>query len=374
MLAAHSGLSCGPESHFFDKLSRKRDVGTLYDPRLWPQAAVDHLFSVRHCGRPVPDNYELSREQLTAYLGSRPPSVAAILGSLTEQYMVRVGKRRWVEKSPSHCQYVHTVRRYFPRSPIVRILRDPRDVALSLLNVPWGVKSLLDGVWEWLSFDQRSASFFEQDPRAYTLRYEDLVDDPEKELKRLCGFLGEAYEPGMLDTSRSSRHTNRTNEPWKVKAGEPPDRSRIRAWSARLAREENRQVEALVGDRLRAYGYEVLHSFRGLASVYPLEQLETNSRILAGLCAEGYRLWHEVPGEKPALRLYLGDPDRAGWLPATGHLRRLLRTLRIGSHFLRCWLRRQPVHWVHDRATSRGLSGRLLGLLRPFTRDSELAH
>jgi hypothetical protein len=33
----------------------------------------------------------------------------------------------------------------------------------------------------------------------HTVRYEDITADPERETRRLCEFLGVAWEPGMLD-------------------------------------------------------------------------------------------------------------------------------------------------------------------------------
>ena len=40
------------------------------------------------------------------------------------------------------------------------------------------------------------------DPRYYELRYEDLVDDDEKTLKGLFDFIGEPWEPSILEYHR----------------------------------------------------------------------------------------------------------------------------------------------------------------------------
>ena len=93
------------------------------------------------------------------------------------------GKQRWVEKTPTHLVYLHEVRRHYPHAPIVRIVRDPRDVALSLLNVAMGSIEL-HGRDLAVALCRRSQRlFFEADRNSLTLRSEDLVVNPEGELE-----------------------------------------------------------------------------------------------------------------------------------------------------------------------------------------------
>ena len=46
--------------------------------------------------------YDLEREEVRAWLAVRPPSLAAMLESLTAQRAARNGAPRWVEKTPRH--------------------------------------------------------------------------------------------------------------------------------------------------------------------------------------------------------------------------------------------------------------------------------
>jgi hypothetical protein len=77
----------------------------------------------------------------------------------------------------------------------------------------------------------------------FELRYEDLIRAPEAELTRLCAFLGTDYDPGMLDYSKDSTY-------------ERPDPHLIGQWRKKLAPEELALLEARIGPRLRARGYE----------------------------------------------------------------------------------------------------------------------
>ena len=245
---AHSKLSCGPETEFFTGLQIANRGNRLCRATAWPEEAANYLFSIVH-EKPIPDYYGITRGEVISYLKQREASCPAMLESLTETYMRRQGKQRWVEKTPTHLIYLREVRRYYPAAPIVRIVRDPRDVALSLLNVPWGPSSFVAAVLQWQYFDELSASFFESDRNCLTLRFEDLVMNSESELRRLCDFIGEKFEPDMMNTSQSIAHVNPTKIPWKQNAGQQVDRGRVAIWQRETTPEQQSQAEAIVGDR-----------------------------------------------------------------------------------------------------------------------------
>ena len=135
MLAAHSRISCGPETHFFRKLS-KADEDRLVMPATWPDAAIDFVCSIEHASfsnrKPIAliEKYDIDRRQIADYLQQKEPSIANILASITDQYRSKMGKMRWAEKTPDHLMTLHRLRQSFPDAPVVRIIRDPRDVAL----------------------------------------------------------------------------------------------------------------------------------------------------------------------------------------------------------------------------------------------------
>ena len=83
------------------------------------------------------------------------------------------------KNTPTHLIHLREIRRHYPDAPVIRIIRDPRDVALSLLNVPWGPSSFAAAVLHWWNSDELSASFFETDRNCMTLRFEDVVMNPE---------------------------------------------------------------------------------------------------------------------------------------------------------------------------------------------------
>lgn len=352
MLAAHSRLSCGPETRFFRFLSRRDQAQLLAE---WPDRAIDFLYSIRLM-EPVPDHYGLTREQIHCYLEKQSPSVPAILASLTEQYMERVGKVRWVEKSPEHLLFVQQIRSHFPASPIIRIVRDPRDVALSMVQWPNGPDDFLEALFLWRDYDSKSEAFFETDGYCLTIAYEDLVGSPEAELKKLCAFIGEAYEPQMLDTSQSAASVMTEKESWKRRVARAPDQSRIGVWRRQLTEEQILMSQTVVGDRLVAYGYENAEGPKKYANVYPSPTLLLKYRkMLTSLVDEGIGLTQPVYDGASKVTIFVGSPDRDQWL-SYRNPDRWWDTAQMIYWIVKSKLTHRKVYWVVDQGSRANLS------------------
>jgi hypothetical protein len=115
------------------------------------------------------------------------------------------GKPRWADKTPQYIAVLDQLDRLFDGASYISIIRHPLDVAASIYRRGWRfgdhspdlfenavlyVKSSLEIQ---LDFVARRAS------SCYPLFYEDLVQAPEPTLRRLFGFLGEPWEPQVLD-------------------------------------------------------------------------------------------------------------------------------------------------------------------------------
>jgi hypothetical protein len=345
LLGAHSQMICGPETEFFTGLEWANRGNRLCRAATWPEEAANYLCSIWNADRTVPENYEVTREEIVGFLRRRERSAQAILESLTETYMSRHGKKRWVEKTPTHLAHLHAVRRHYPRAPIVRILRDPRDVALSSLKVPWGPPSFASAILEWQLFDQGSAPFFEADHNTLTVRFEDLVRDAEAELRQVCRFIGEEFEPGMMDRSRSITQVNRTQEPWKQKAGEPIDPSRVAVWRREATTEQQVQAEAIAGDRLQAYGYPSSFEFSRYIRVLNLGVLRHFPDLADHFLDGVTRFWRAYPREMPRMIIFVGDPIQDGWIGGRRSVR-LARVLQVGACAARSLATGIPLIWL----------------------------
>lgn len=386
MLAAHSRLDCGPESRFFaryrhlDAKARAR----ILDPYTWPRPAVDFIASLRNQGHPISELYGLTLPEIGAYLADRQPSVAAMLESLTELHAQRAGKRRWLEKTPRHLLMTDTLRELWPDAYIVRIVRDPRDVALSLAGMPFAKDSVVGNLVRVDADDRASRERIEADALAMTLRYEDLVTEPERELRRICAFVGEEYESAMLDSRDTASSVAAEHEWWKESVSGPLSTRSVGRWQREMSADAKRFAALHLARYLREHGYEGARDARGEVALLPGADAvgPRNESLLLELARRDLAVLRPVPASPASQHrqrhlVYLGvkgqlDPTRGQ--PA---VRRAVGATVLGAGALGRRLQGRPILWVR-RATLRDRrhrdpAERLLALLlRLFAREVTL--
>ena len=151
------------------------------------------------------------------------------------------------EKTPSHIFHVSTLLEWFPKAKVIHIIRDPRAVLVSQLNRKRGyvVRSFskpslkyLNAVFvlleiihvtaAWLRGASLHFKYEKLYPHSYYMvRYEDLITEPKRTIKRLCDYLGitfsqEMLEQQVIDSSFADKHkgedgfNNEIVNRWKV--------------------------------------------------------------------------------------------------------------------------------------------------------------
>jgi hypothetical protein len=88
--------------------------------------------------------------------------------------------------------------------------------------------------------------------RYFELRYEDLVLEPEAELRRVCDFLDLDFEPGMLEYHEAVAASALEDHPLLAK----PPISGARRWREELDPETTELFEAIAGRALAGLGYD----------------------------------------------------------------------------------------------------------------------
>jgi Sulfotransferase family len=125
---------------------------------------------------------------------------------------------RAIEKTPRHVLHLAAIVRCFPDARIVNVVRDPVDVASSLLGVPFeSSRSVLSYGQRWTESVLAAREFSRaHTQQVYTVRYESLVHQPETTTRALCAFTELPYETAMLEEfgREAARNVGRA-EPWK---------------------------------------------------------------------------------------------------------------------------------------------------------------
>ncbi len=260
IVGAHSQIAITPEAHWIPLWFEERRGLTpegLVSPEL-----IHHLLE-----HPKFALFRIGREDLLALMGnSQPISYASFVTAIFDLYGKVQGKALVGNKTPDSVRRVRTLHTLWPGARFVHLIRDGRDVALSLMNWP-KVQQKKPGTFPTWKDDPVStaALWWELNVRSglqvarwlgpelyYEIRYESLVNNPGEECAALCNFLDLPYEERMLSYYEARRKTDPgdgANPAWQ------PITASLRDWRSEMSAEDVERFEAVVGELLDELGY-----------------------------------------------------------------------------------------------------------------------
>ncbi len=188
----------------------------------------------------------------------------------------RMQARRLSEKTPENVLVFPELARLFPHARFLHVVRDPRAVVASLLEVgrrarQKGLKpapftadtqAAIQRVRRSVSKGAQAAREFPD--RVMTVRYEDVVLHPERETRAICEFLGLEWTSAMCRPADKphlgeAAITEKSNELWYDRQSyyRNPEPANLEKWRSRLkALDHLRVIRAFRDDPyLRALGY-----------------------------------------------------------------------------------------------------------------------
>jgi sulfotransferase family protein len=292
MLASHPNLAVPYESHLYDSVFPI--VQRYGDPSRGSARArlVSEILRTEPIRRWTPP------PSLSATLEAiQRDDFHGIVEGLMRTWASSQGKSHWGEKTPQHTLCWRTIAEGFTKLQVIHLIRDGRDVALSYRAAHFGPKHVYPLARRWLTYLAAA-----EEARAnlgnevfLQVRYEDLVADPERELRRICRFLGEEFAPSMLTFYQGRNfHVDQHNA---RNLGCPVMSENSDKWRAEMTAREVRIFEALAGPALERYGYPrtvsrpQVSTWEALACRY----LEHPPRRISAMLKnrEGYRLAFE---------------------------------------------------------------------------------
>jgi LPS sulfotransferase NodH len=173
------------------------------------------------------------------------------------------GVDRWIDSTPTNAPHMLRIKRDFPDALFVHIIRDARDVALSLESrawsrpLPWDKKNSLLAAglyWEWIVRKARTYGSV-LGPSYMEIHYEELVQETRPALARVGRFLQHDLDYDRIQ-QRSVGSVRKPLTAFREELREgrftPVGRWKQKFPPAQLAR-----FERLVGDYLQELGYQV---------------------------------------------------------------------------------------------------------------------
>jgi hypothetical protein len=223
MLDHHPEIAFNLESEFF--------VSDISDNGIFPGAA-DYRNGLRG-NRVFGHSHFIIHEDL---------DFPALVNDFLLQKVVRDRKR--IVGATVHYGF-SKLRYLWPKARYIYLLRDGRDVACSVVDMGWAGNAFVGANW-WLEAEREWEQFQKVLPRDswIELRYEDLVQNSEAQLRRLCNFIGVNFSERMYGYVATSGYSL-------------PDPTQAFKWREKLGPGELRLLEARMGAQLSARGYEL---------------------------------------------------------------------------------------------------------------------
>ena len=273
MLDASSELAIPGETHFLpDLIHQWREMGRDAVPDDERRRAALELIT----GHPRWQELDIEAGALEEQL--MKPASLDVGDVVRAPFLVHArtrGKMRWGDKTPPYITKMRRIQRAVPEAVFIHVIRDGRDVALSWGEVSWGVDDVAEAAGKWMrriGIARRDASELRAD-RYFEVRYEDLVADPERALRRLATAIDLPWEDGMLDYHQGAEErmapsmhelhsargrtitADQKERQWAL-VSEPPRMDRVSRWRREMNAGDRRAFEAVAGEMLATLGYE----------------------------------------------------------------------------------------------------------------------
>ena len=282
-------ISIAAETHFlnqFARIGKKKRLlrfGDLHEER-GLNLFLDDLFNERRAaGKDFWSwlNHNISRGDFQERVSSTDLSDQAIFELFIQIYAERRkgGVRPGMvlgEKTAANIYYVPELLRWYPRARVIHTFRDPRGIFVSALKLTkdgkWGVKTKLpktlpkkvaDPLVEaimavyilrlWLDAARLHARYARAYPDQYMLlRFEDLLQDPEQHIRKVCDFIHTPFEQAMVEevSSVGSSFTER-----RIVGGVGFEKSTADRWKERIHPLSKAWLTTFSGRELDHFGY-----------------------------------------------------------------------------------------------------------------------
>jgi sulfotransferase family protein len=182
-----------------------------------------------------------------------------VLGAPFAAYARKYGKPRWGDKTPHYVHHIDALLAIWPQARVVILVRDGRDVALSLRRMPFGPNNAWAAAQWWARGIRAGAAAQQRHPdNVLTVRYEDLARDPTAQVPPICAFLDLAYVPEMLDLEHADRSRIVADQAsWFPTLFEGINTKAVGRWEREMPVRDQAVFAALARDELAQLGYPV---------------------------------------------------------------------------------------------------------------------
>lgn len=282
ILGSHSKIVAIPEAQFFVDCMPSLPE-TQIDVRAVEQSVKEHYrFKIW--------NYKLPK--LLTEFKYYPEFFKWLVSSYAKDEHNKV-PLAWVDHQPGHVKNIAKIKAFFPNVKVIHVVRDGRAVANSIIPLDWGPNSINRAAYFW---EQRigyglAVQRYLGKESCITLRYEDILQNPDFSTKQLCQFLGFEYEDKMLEAG--GLKVPKFTEKQHSLVGGQLSEERINGWQAELKKRDIEIFEKLTGDLLTYLGYQKVNT-NSIKSQSATEKVMNDTRHIYQSLVNAYRFKQRV--------------------------------------------------------------------------------
>lgn len=252
IMAGHSRIHIPPETWFLEPLVQQ----LLLTEPLSPadvRKAVDIITS--HYRWP---DMEIATDDFTQHaMALASPKLADIVNLVYQRQLETEGKNRFGDKTPQYIGIVPELAALYPGAKFIHLIRDGRDVAISFIDADFEGRCYDGERFQWIWAIHKGLAY-RNSPHARDIlevRYEDLVSNPESTVRGICEFLGETFEPAMLQFHDRREMVPARGRHIHSKLEKPLSNDATAVWRKKLSGLECFAMEACIGGDLKRLNY-----------------------------------------------------------------------------------------------------------------------
>ncbi|MEM8723383.1 MAG: sulfotransferase [Cyanobacteria bacterium P01_G01_bin.39] len=166
-----------------------------------------------------PQLFAEEAQGIIASLNSKSITATSVLQDFLVYIAHQNQKQIPCEQTPRNVHYIAELLELYPHCHIINMVRDPRDVLLSQ-KYKWKIRFLgasnipyREAIRAWTNYHSitisqlwnaaiNAAKKHSQSDRVITIRFEDLITQPEKNIRQVCEFLELEFSPQMLQVNQ----------------------------------------------------------------------------------------------------------------------------------------------------------------------------
>lgn len=238
----------------------------------------------------VPVNPKTIVDEVLAYI--QQASFAGVYNGILSWYAAHQNKPRWGEKTPGNLFFVDAILADFPNAKFLYLVRDGRDASAEYLESAFGATNIYSAAILWKLCQDAVKPWREKlkGTQWLDIHYETLVREPIAILQEVCRFLGEDYDPDILQFHQTEIAQRRAQTKDHKPLGHPISDRYVGIYKELLSRRDQRIFAGIAGEELSLLGYDVevepLHLTPAQTALY--EELDGRTRAATLDAPEGH--------------------------------------------------------------------------------------